>query len=65
MVHMIDAKTTFMTNHGKYYYNVMPFDLKMSPTSASWMLSSPTRLDETRRSTSKTSYLRLSKDAVM
>lgn len=22
------CKTTFMLNHGNYYYNVMPFDLK-------------------------------------
>lgn len=28
-MNLVDAsKTTFMSNHGNYYYNALPFDLK-------------------------------------
>lgn len=36
---LMDAyKTTFMSNHDNYYYNVMPFDLKNVTVTYQWLM---------------------------
>lgn len=31
-------KTTFILNHGNYYHNVMPFDLKNADATYQWLM---------------------------
>lgn len=38
MDHMDAPNTTFMSNHGHYYYNIMPFRLKNAGAAYQWLM---------------------------
>lgn len=40
MDHIEDPKTTFMSNHANYYYNIMPFGLNNTGTTHQQVMDS-------------------------